>query len=257
MFELTENLKQLDQNGITVIPEVLSGEEVVILRSELIAAIDEDHIKRPNVFDAGMVHNCMFRGGNMMSLLDCEVMSAMVSKVLSPSFIIYAYQSSSLRPTKGGLSFGSRVHVDSPRFIADYITNVGVIFALDDFTDENGATLYLKGSHLSESVPTDDFFYSNASSALCKAGDMIVFNARLFHAAGHNRTSQARHALTINFCRSYMRTRFDFGQMLAAYNYTNLSDNTKKLLGWDVRMPKSLDEFYLPESERLYKPNQG
>jgi hypothetical protein len=31
----------------------------------------------------------------------------------------------------------------------------------------------------------------------------------------------------------------------------------RRLIGYDTRLPASLDEFFLPEAQRLYKPNQG
>jgi hypothetical protein len=35
-----------------------------------------------------------------------------------------------------------------------------------------------------------------------------------------------------------------------------LKNNGKRLIGMNVRVPTSLDEFYLPEKKRLYKSNQ-
>lgn len=257
MKQIDECLAELRRDGLTVVPNVIDRKMVSTLEGELQEAIAADLDDFPDAFDSGMVHNCMFRGDAMMRLLDCEVMNALLSELLNNSFIIYAYQSSSLEPGKGGKNFGSRIHVDSPRFIPGYATNYGVIFPLNDFNFENGATFCLKGSHLTEDAPSESAFYRKAERAVCNSGDMIVFNARLFHAAGENRTSSARHALTINFCRSYMRSRFDYSRMLSRSEMEALSPNQQKLLGWNVRMPSSLEEFYLPEDERLYKPNQG
>ncbi|MFT4926365.1 MAG: ectoine hydroxylase-related dioxygenase (phytanoyl-CoA dioxygenase family) [Phenylobacterium sp.] len=249
-------LEDFDNKGITVVPDVINAREVQALRKELKDAIDNDAVNFPDAFDKGMVHNCMFRGSAMAKLLDNPKMNQIVSKILGETFIIYAYQSSSLNP--GNKNYGSRVHVDSPRFIDSYSTNVGVIFALDDFTLENGATYYLEGSHKSEQIAEDEAFYETAQRGVCKAGDLIVFNGRLVHAAGFNNSDKERHSLTINCCRSFMRQRFDFAKMLVKQNRENdFSDNAKKLMGWNVRMPSDLAEFYLPADQRLYKPNQG
>jgi len=37
----------------------------------------------------------------------------------------------------------------------------------------------------------------------------------------------------------------------------DLSVQARRILGFDTRVPASLDEFFLPDSERLYKPGQG
>lgn len=248
-------VKQLEVDGIVVLPAVLSGPEVMELRCELESAIAEDMISRPGVFDRGMVHNCMVRGRRMAALLDNPAMNDFLKRAFAETCIMYAYQSSSLQPFSG--NYGSRVHVDCPRFIPGYTTNVGVIFPLDDFTAENGATWYLKGSHRSPEIPGDEPFFAAASRACCTAGDMVVFNGRLVHAAGVNSTGRARHALTINICRSFMRQRFDFPRLVSKSLIDSLGPDGKRLIGMNVRMPTSLDEFYLSEDQRPYKPSQG
>jgi ectoine hydroxylase-related dioxygenase (phytanoyl-CoA dioxygenase family) len=251
----TAILETFEHDGLAVVPQVVTPAEVALLRAELEAAIAEDAVHYPDVHDKGMVHNCMVRGAHMAALLDNPVMNEYLAAVLSDTCIVYAYQSSSLAPQQG--NYGSRVHVDSPRYIPGYSTNTGVIVALDDFTEENGCTYYLKGSHRLESLPDEATFYANASRAQCKAGDMVIFHGRLVHAAGHNTTARTRHGLTINACRSYMRQRFDFPRLVPQPIIDSLGENGKRLIGMNVRVPTSLSEFYLPPEQRLYKPNQG
>lgn len=205
-------LSILESDGVTIVPGVLAPERVAVLREELERAMAEDLVLRPTAFDKGMVHNCMVRGQAMADLLDNETMAAYLDEAFSPTCIVYAYQSSSLPPGDG--NYGSRVHVDSPRFIPGYATNLGVIFPLDDFTLDNGATHYSKGSHLRPDMPDDKTFFAQASRAVCSAGDMILFNGRMVHASGVNKTSRTRHSLTINICRSFMRQRFDFPRLV-------------------------------------------
>jgi ectoine hydroxylase-related dioxygenase (phytanoyl-CoA dioxygenase family) len=249
-------LAELAEVGLTILPQVVEGTAVATLRGELVAAIEEDLRLRPDVFDAGMVHNCMVRGPAMAALLDHRLMNATVQSVLGETCILYAYQSSSL-PPHGQTNYGRRIHRDSPRFIPEYPTNVGVILALDDFTEENGATHYMPGSHKMEGLPTEDEFRHLERRAFCQAGDMVIFQARLMHCSGINRTGEPRHALTLNLCRSYMRQRFDFPRLVPAELIASLGPDGQRLIGMNVRVPTSLDEFYLPEAERLYKPNQG
>ena len=249
-----EHLSTLEREGLVVIPKVLPQSLQDILRQELELAIAEDLDERPNTFDKGMIHNCMARGEQMAALLDNKTLVEHLNACFSNTCIVYAYQSSSLPPHEG--NYGSRVHVDSPRFIRNYDTNIGVMFPLNDFTSDNGATYYLPGSHKLEKLPSDENFYANAKRACCDAGDMIVLSARLMHAAGINITDKTRHALTLNFCRSYMRQRFDLPRLLSRETIGRLGEHGRRLIGMNVRVPTSLDEFYLPEKLRLYKPNQ-
>ena len=84
-----------------------------------------------------------------------------------------------------------------------------------------------------------------------------MFNARTFHREGINYSNDYRHSLTTNFCRCYMRQRFDFVRMAnASGSIFTMSESQRKLIGYDVRLPTSLDEFFMPEGKRLYKANQ-
>lgn len=255
MKKSIDYMQEFDARGFTVIPDVLDSQLVPILREELCKAIAEDTIEYPHVFDTGMVHNLMIRGPELANILSNCAMEEFVAKVLGETYILYAYQSSSLPPGEG--NYGTRIHVDSPRFIADYCTNVGVIFPLDDFTEENGATYVLPGSHKQEAPDNLDRFDEHCVRVVCNKGDMIVFHGRTWHRAGNNQTDTARHAITLNMCRSYMRQRFDFARMLPGEFIAGQSEQAKRLIGMSVRVPSSLHEFYLPEHERLYKANQG
>ena len=254
MISASEKL-DFEKNGFLIVRQFAAKAECEGMLRELVNAIDEDQRTRPDVFDAGMVHNCFIRGPMMLRHLDSVQLREATNDLLCKHAIVYAFQSSSLAPGQG--NFGSRVHVDSPRFIPGYRTNLGYILALQDFTKDNGATYVLPGSHRMPEKPSDAKFFAGAVQLECQMGDAIFFDARLWHAAGSNKTQDWRHGLTINFCRPYMRTRFDFPKLIALHGSDiQLEESARAFLGYDVRMPASLEEFYVPEDLRLYKPGQ-
>ena len=58
------------------------------------------------------------------------------------------------------------------------------IFAIDDFTIENGATVIYKGSHKwGDKLPDDD---DVPDRAVMKAGSVIVYFGTLWHGGGPN-----------------------------------------------------------------------
>ena len=252
---MSDFLKKIERDGYIIIPSVISSDTVKILWSELDQAMQVDIEKNSNIFDAGMVHNCFTRGEALCQILNNPILDQYISHLLGEHFIMYAYQASSLPPFSD--NYGSRIHVDSPRYIENYQTNIGVIFPLTDFTINNGATWVLPKSHNTKVQPTDEQFNKQAIQATCNAGDMIIFLGRLWHKAGQNNTSTIRHSITLNFCRSYMRQRFDYPRLINQNTLESLNSQGKRLIGMNVRMPTSLDEFYLPAEKRLYKPNQG
>ena len=63
--------------------------------------------------------------------------------------------------------------------------------------------------------------------------------------------------LTLNVCRSYMRQRFDYPRLVPPEAIAALGPVGRRFLGFDVRMPVSLEEYYVPPEHRLYKAGQG
>lgn len=251
-------LETLRTTGAALVPDVLTREEALALRPVLQQAIDED-LERwrgaPGYVDQWMVHNLMVRGDGFLGLLENPVLHAYLGALLSDTCIVYAYTSSSMPPR--GSNYSRRIHVDCPRVIPGYVTNVGVTLALDDFTEENGATEMLLQSQWRTDAPSEAEFEANAVRFFPKAGQAIFFNARTWHRGGLNRTAGPRHAVTINACRSFMRQRFDYPRLVPAEKVGRLGAVGRRFLGFDVRIPTSLDEYYVPEEQRLYKSGQG
>ncbi len=252
-----EKLQEVREQGFTVVPGVLPVADVPELRDLLQRCIDEDLERwRGQPYpDAWMVHNLMARHLKFARVMENPVLQAYLSDLLGQTCIVYAYTSSSMPPD--GSNYSHRIHVDCPRLIPGYITNVGVMLALDDFTPANGATSFLPGSFRLADAPGREEFLAGARQVFPRAGDMVLFNARTFHLGGVNRTGRPRHALTLNVCRSYMRQRFDYPRLVPAAIVEQLTEVGRRFLGFHVRMPTSLEEYYLPEEKRLYKANQG
>jgi ectoine hydroxylase-related dioxygenase (phytanoyl-CoA dioxygenase family) len=250
-------LDDIAKRGFTVVPGIVSLDEAARLKAQLETAIAEDLAawQGREYSDAHMVMNLMMRGDAFAGLLENPLLHAYLTPLLGETCILYAYTSSSMPP--GGTNYSHRVHVDCPRVIPGYITNVGVTLALDDFTDENGAMALLPSSFLREDAPSEREFDAFSVRAYPRAGDAIVFNARTWHRGGLNRTDYYRHAVTMNVCRSFMRQQFDYPRLVPPEIVDRLGARGRSFLGFNVRMPASLDEYYVPAERRLYQPNQG
>lgn len=248
---------QIDRDGFAIVRNVVDSDTVAKLKHSLSDCIDEDlrAWSGRDYVNANMVMNLMTRGSSFVQLLENDVLHSVLTPLLTETCIVYAYTSSSMPP--GGTNYSRRIHVDCPRFIPGYVTNVGVTLALDDFTHENGAMEVLPGSHRLPDAPSESEFETGAVHVLPCAGEAIVFNARLWHRGGINKTQKYRHAVTMNVCRSYMRQQFDFPRLVDENVVEQLGERGRRFLGFNVRMPVSLDEYYLPADERPYKLNQG
>jgi ectoine hydroxylase-related dioxygenase (phytanoyl-CoA dioxygenase family) len=80
------------------------------------------------------------------------------------------------------------------------------VWMLDDFTEENGPTRIVPGSHRWGKVPKDEMEDPTADHpeqvlVLGSAGTCVVFNSHLWHSGTTNHSSQPRRALHAAFVR--------------------------------------------------------
>lgn len=239
--------------GYVILPGVLEPEFMTRAKRELAAAIEADKGRYgPRAErDFGMVMLCALHGGSFLDLFDNARLMAPFNAVLGDESIVYAYTSSSMPPS--GANYSARIHTDCPRIIPGYVTNMGATILLDDFTEENGATWFLPESQTRPEAPEDAEFYARAQRVIAPAGSVFFFNARVWHAGGANRSSQWRHALTINMCRGYMKQRIDIPRAMSGMNLDGVSDQVKQKLGFFAQPPASLEEYYLPPEQRSFR----
>jgi ectoine hydroxylase-related dioxygenase (phytanoyl-CoA dioxygenase family) len=77
------------------------------------------------------------------------------------------------------------------------------------------------------------------------------------HAAGENTSGRDRLAINQQFTRSYVKQQVDYVRALGEDAVLGQRERTQQLLGWYTRVVTSLDEFYRPPEERLYRSGQG
>ena len=155
------------------------------------------------------------------------------------------------------VSYVGGVHRDLRTFSGDVHLMVQLLVMLDDFTEDNGATYLLNGSHRLREKPSDEVFFRDAVRAVGPAGSVVMFNSNLWHAAGINRSSRPRRALTIVFTRPFVKQQLDYPRALGYDRADSFSPTLRQLLGYNARVPASLEEWYQPPERRMYKRDQG
>lgn len=249
----TELKNVIESEGVVVIENVIDADFVRRLGTAIEDAIQQDaayHVNGPHK-DYGMVLLCALYDDVLREVCGHPGLMQPFEAVLGEGCIIYAYTSSSMPPSDN--NYSSRIHVDCPRLIPGYITNMGATIALTDFTEDNGATYYMARSFERATAPTEEEFFANAKRFVAPAGSVMYFNARTWHAGGTNRTDAWRHALTINMGRVWMKQRIDIPRALSHIDTTNLSEKALQKLGFLAQVPASYDEYYAPPEERVFK----
>lgn len=94
-------------------------------------------------------------------------------------------------------------HVPAP--YPDAVMHLTTLWMLSPFTADTGGTLVVPGSHRSPTNPTADNGFDRYQpvpgelNATGEAGDVLLFDSRLWHATAPNKTGEPRVALAIRF----------------------------------------------------------
>jgi ectoine hydroxylase-related dioxygenase (phytanoyl-CoA dioxygenase family) len=114
--------------------------------------------------------------------------------------------------------------------------SAATVFAIDDFTAENGATRAIPGSHLwpEGRVPEPG---DRTICAEMSAGSCILFLGNLWHGAGENTTGTDRLAFTGQYCEPWVRTQENYFLSTDLDLVAALSEDMKRLLGYSIHPP--------------------
>jgi ectoine hydroxylase-related dioxygenase (phytanoyl-CoA dioxygenase family) len=185
-------------------------------------------------------------------LIDLKIIDWLETNYFMGKCILNSFTALSNIPGEDNV-FHKKVHRDIRGFSGEIPILLNMLVMLDDFTVENGATLLLPHSHLEREIPSDLAFKKNAIPALGSAGDIIIWNSNLFHASGVNTTDKVRRALPITFSLPYYKQLLDYPRAIGYDKSESFNDIMRRLLGFESRVPESINEWYAPSDKLLYK----
>ncbi len=88
-------------------------------------------------------------------------------------------------------------------FPTGYDVQCNTIWAGDDFTEENGATRIVPGSHLSEEGL--EFSVEDSVPVEMERGSVLLYNGAVYHGGGANRSDAARRGINITYNVGWLR----------------------------------------------------
>lgn len=109
------------------------------------------------------------------------------------------------------------------------------VWAIDDFTLENGATHFIPNSqHWDNRQPTDK---DEVLQAVMPKGSVIFYGGTLWHGGGANNATAARLAVTAQYCEPWVRPQENFCLSAPKSTVRSLSPELQSMLGYSVMPP--------------------
>ena len=260
-----ETLRSVRHDGYAIVEDVVPAallertrEAMYAVQERIRAEIGQERLDRAG--ELGVLRIMPRYDESLLALLELEPVLAIVDRVVSPTAILHLQNGLILPSTtepRAREHFQTSFHQDFRRHLNGYVASVNTFLAIDDFTSDNGATLLVPGSHQRAQPPDREVMEATAAPALCPAGSMIVFDSTLWHAAGINLSGSDRLAVNQQFTRSFIKPQIDYVRALGDDAVLRQRPRTQQLLGWYTRVVTSLDEYYVPAEERLYRSGQG
>ncbi|PIQ23294.1 phytanoyl-CoA dioxygenase [bacterium (Candidatus Blackallbacteria) CG17_big_fil_post_rev_8_21_14_2_50_48_46] len=203
----------------------------------------------------GTAHHLLAQDPLFKMFLERGDLETEIQAFLAGPFILNSYGGVLNPPSE--TAYVHHIHRDQRSWTPQFHIMINLLVILDDFKPENGATWLLEGSHLTADKPQEAEFFAKAQQICAPAGSLLLFDSRLWHAAGQNQSPSYRRGLTLTFTPPFIKPQFDY---LAAYNAEQqhkLSDRLKQVLGYYSRIPQNLADWYQPPEARFYRPGQG
>jgi len=230
-------LQALERDGYVILERLISANEL----NELKRAIEAFEAKLPmgrNNFEGELtrrVYSLAGKGEVFMRLAEHPRIVAMLDALLLPNWLLSQFQSVRIHPGETPQPW----HNDDAFYAIPRprpILALSTIWALDDFTDENGATELVPGSHRwhNERPEEQD---DRAIRAVMPAGSVVVFNGATWHRGGPNRSAKARLAVSPQYCQPWLRTQES--QLLIAPPdvAARYSERGRAMLGYSIHPP--------------------
>jgi ectoine hydroxylase-related dioxygenase (phytanoyl-CoA dioxygenase family) len=106
------------------------------------------------------------------------------------------------------------------------------MWALTDFTEANGATRVVPGSHR-EASPTYGGDVPTVAAEMCR-GSVLVWHGSLWHGGGANRTGERRVGIAMNYCAGFLRQQENQQLGIPPETVRRFSARLQELVGYGI-----------------------
>jgi len=222
---------QLVQEGFTIVPELLNAENCDLL----LARLHELHDKQSfgdNDF-AGTRTKRVFNLFAKMRELDPLLVEPQVVRLVRRLLGAEAQLSIASTMEIHGGETAQALHQDDAYFPVHPhpALVVNTIWALTPFSEANGGTRIVPGSHRrADKVNPDE----PTIAVEMPRGSVFLWDGQLWHGGGANRTEQPRFGLSLNYCRGWIRQQENQYLSLDHAVVATLPETVQKLLGYDI-----------------------
>lgn len=247
-LNLGSHVEALRRDGYTIVEDVLSPAQIIDVRRSLAPFLG--HHRGRNDFEGRSterVYTLVARGKVFEDAAEEPRLMAILGEFLQPRFLLTASQAICIYPGEAA----QRLHTDDSFYPIPRprpAISLTVIIAVDAFTEDNGATAIVPGSHLWSDQDLADMRAAHEAGrpvpqvddavrpAVMPAGAALIMQGTLVHGGGANRSASPRLAFTNQYCEPWARTQENFFLAIPQETVRGYAPRVRELLGYDTRL---------------------
>jgi ectoine hydroxylase-related dioxygenase (phytanoyl-CoA dioxygenase family) len=201
------HIRRVAEQGYTIVENAIEP--------DLIDALDQDLrrlevelgiVPADNLFEGSRtvrIYNLLVHGRLYEQIPVYPSILPICEGVLDPGLLVSSLSSIAIGP----LETPQPIHADDqiiplPKPHPPTVCNT--MWALTDFTEANGATRIIPGSHLADESPDLVSQYESIPAEM-ERGSVLVWHGSLWHGGGANTTDTRRVGIAMNYCAGYIR----------------------------------------------------
>jgi ectoine hydroxylase-related dioxygenase (phytanoyl-CoA dioxygenase family) len=238
-------IELLEKDGAAIVDGFVSQEWLSEFNSAIQTSIDnykpfdygepeaEEFLGRQTVRLNGLIR----KSPNYIDLITDDRLLTIMDHFLTPNCGQYRLNSSEIIEIHGGET-AQELHWDDVIWPAhfwapDLLLQFNVMIAATDFTESNGATLVVPGSHKwdhSKRQPKQ----KEITQAVMKAGSAVFIPGKTLHGGGNNTDGVKRRAIVASYVLGWLRTQENHFLHTSIDEAMEWPERVRQLLGYDL-----------------------
>jgi ectoine hydroxylase-related dioxygenase (phytanoyl-CoA dioxygenase family) len=230
------HVARIAEQGYTIVEDAIEPDFVDALNDDLLRLERFFDVQpSPNSFEGHQtirIYNQLAFGALYERIPVHPNVLPIVDGVLDPGCLISSLSSISILPGETA----QPIHADDQLIPLDKPhrpTVCNSMWALTDFTEANGATRIIPGSHLAPGNPDYGAHYDSIAAEMPK-GSVLVWHGSLWHGGGANTTGERRVGIAMNYCAGYIRQQENQQLGLPRETVERFPKRLRELVGYGV-----------------------
>ncbi len=228
------DLEAIAKQGYVVIEGLLSEGELRAIRAAVAPLLAHQGRNDFEGLKTQRVYAVLEKTRALDRLVDHPRILALLDEMFLPNYLLSQLQVINILPGESAQA----LHMDDSFYPVPRPRpplGAATVWAIDEFTEDNGATAIVPGSHDwgDERYPT----MRDAVPAVMPAGSVIFYPGTFWHGGGANRSDRARLAVTCQYCEPWLRTQENYFLGTSPRTVSAVTEDIRRMLGYSIHPP--------------------